>query len=65
MSEPQKPKVEVVVTPTGIEVVRLYGTSWSDQEPAMALYHRLAPLLRQIQEFLQPASNDWPGRKPS
>ena len=65
MGLPSKPKVEVVVTPAGIEVVRLYGTSWSDQEAAVTLYQRLAPLLRQIQSFLESSAEDQFGRKPS
>ena len=48
MAEPRKAKVEVVFAADGVEVVRLYGTSWSDQEPALALYRQLAPLIRQV-----------------
>ena len=49
MAELGKPKVEVVFTTDGVEVVRLYGASWAHQEPALALYHQLAPFIRQIQ----------------
>jgi hypothetical protein len=53
MAEPRKPKVEVVFASDGIEVIRLYGTSWSDQEPALALYRQLAPFIRQIHVWLR------------
>jgi hypothetical protein len=47
-----KPKVEVVINSTGIEVVRLYGSSWADEEIAIALLQRLRPLLRQVPGLL-------------
>ena len=61
-----KPKVEVVITPGGVEVVRLYGASWADDEAALALFRRLAPLLRQVRFFLGLDSEDGrPDGKPS
>jgi len=61
MAEPGNPKVEVVFTSGGVEVVRLYGASWSDQEPALALYRNLAPFIRQVhvrfrEELVRPSS---------
>ena len=47
-----KPKVEVVFAPDGIEVVRLYGTSWSDQPSAVQLFDRLMPFIRQMHDLL-------------
>jgi len=58
MKRTSKPKLEVVISPSGIELVRLYGTSWSDQEPAVALFGRLAPMLRQIHQFLAPGQRN-------
>jgi len=48
MAESRKAKVEVVFAADGVEVVRLYGASWSDQEPAVALYRQLIPFIRQV-----------------
>ena len=39
-------------SPAGVEVVRLYGASWSDQPSAITLFNPLAPLIRQIHVFL-------------
>jgi hypothetical protein len=47
-----QPKVEVVITPEGVEVVRLYGASWADEDAAVALFRRLSPFLRQVSLFL-------------
>ena len=58
-----KPKVEVVFTPIGVEVVRLYGASETDDEAALALYGRLAPWLRQIRLFLTSTDGDHSGAK--
>lgn len=55
-----KPKVEVVFTSDGVEVVRLYGASWSDQPFTVSLFNRLAPLIRQIHEALTESDGDDP-----
>ena len=52
MESPAQPKVEVVITPEGVEVVRLYGTSWADEDAAVALFHRLSPFLQQVRLLL-------------
>lgn len=61
VSEP-KAKVEVVFTADGIEVVRLYGESWSDQPEAVTLFNRLSPLIRHIHELLSQGES---GMRPS
>jgi hypothetical protein len=48
-----KPKIEVVITRDGVDVVRLYGAGWCDSDAAVALYMRVAPLLRQIHVSLR------------
>ena len=60
-----KPTVEVVISPTGVEVVRLYGASWADEEAAVALFQRLRPLLRQVSLLLTPRGDTRSGAKPS
>lgn len=46
------PKIEIVITPEGVDVVRLYGASWADQDATVALFHTLSPWIRQVQDFL-------------
>jgi hypothetical protein len=60
-----KPKVEVVINSTGVEVVRLYGSSWADEEIAIALLQRLRPLLRQVPGLLGVSALERKGAKPS
>ena len=52
MESPAQPKVEVVFTPEGVEVVRLYGVSWADEDAAVALFHTLSPFLQQVRLLL-------------
>jgi hypothetical protein len=47
-----QPKIEVVITEEGVEVVSLYGTSWADEDAAVTLFRKLSPFLRQVREFL-------------
>ena len=62
----QKPKVEVVLTPDGVEAVRLYGANWSDQAPAVSLFDYLAPWIQEVHLRLQGAKKETSlSRKPS
>ncbi len=59
-----KPRVEIVLSPEGVEVVRLYGASWDDQAPAVSLFDWLAPWIREVHFRLQHGKEPLSG-KPS
>jgi len=61
----QKPRVEVVLSTEGVEAVRLYGASWSDQAPAVSLFDWLVPWIREVHLRLQGAVEEVTEQKPS
>jgi hypothetical protein len=52
MENKSEPKVEVVFNAQGVEVVRLYGSSWLDSSAAAKLFDKINPYIRAIHSAL-------------